>query len=89
MWIYTRRKHVIHSVGPVYSSRNVEVKASQLASCYKRSLTLAAENDLRSIVSACMGSLPEMLPNNTSHTLRHSLRFLQAYTDIQSKMLPI
>ncbi|EIN10011.1 A1pp-domain-containing protein [Punctularia strigosozonata HHB-11173 SS5] len=42
-------KHVIHTVGPVYSSSNVETKASQLASCYRRSLELATENSLRHI----------------------------------------
>jgi hypothetical protein len=44
-------KHVIHTVGPIYSSPDVDVKAEQLASCYKRSLEVAAENSLKSIVS--------------------------------------
>ncbi|KAA1467690.1 A1pp-domain-containing protein [Dentipellis sp. KUC8613] len=41
--------HVIHAVGPVYSSSNVAAVAEQLASCYRRSLRLAAENGLKQI----------------------------------------
>jgi len=42
-------KHVIHTVGPVYSSRDVENRARLLRSCYKTSLDLAVENSLRHI----------------------------------------
>ncbi|KAI0767995.1 A1pp-domain-containing protein [Trametes elegans] len=42
-------RHVIHTVGPVYSSSNVDVKAQQLASCYKTSLQLAVDNSLKHI----------------------------------------
>jgi len=41
--------HVIHTVGPVYSSSEVETKARQLASCYNTCLHLAVENSLRHI----------------------------------------
>jgi O-acetyl-ADP-ribose deacetylase (regulator of RNase III) len=41
-------KHVIHTVGPVYG-RHGGAEAQLLASCYERSLTLAAEHSLRSI----------------------------------------
>ena len=44
------RKHVIHAVGPVYSPRNVETNAVQLFSCYKVSLDIAVQNDLKHIV---------------------------------------
>lgn len=44
------RKHVIHTVGPVYSSRDVENRASQLRSCYKTCLDRVVENSLRHIV---------------------------------------
>ncbi len=47
---YTRC-HVIHAVGPVYTVRGKEEKATQLTSCYKTSLNLAAENGIRHIVS--------------------------------------
>jgi len=42
-------KHVIHAVGPIYSSRNVEAKAAQLRSCYKTSLDIAVQKDLKHI----------------------------------------
>ncbi|CCL98786.1 uncharacterized protein FIBRA_00791 [Fibroporia radiculosa] len=42
-------QHIIHAVGPVYSRNHVETKASQLESCYKRSLQIAADNSLRHI----------------------------------------
>ena len=40
-------KHVIHTVGPVFASS--ERDAPRLASCYRRSLEVAAENGVRSI----------------------------------------
>ena len=40
-------KHVIHTVGPVYSGR--ESDAVKLAACYSNSLQLAFENDLHSV----------------------------------------
>ncbi|OSC98278.1 A1pp-domain-containing protein [Trametes coccinea BRFM310] len=42
-------RHVIHTVGPIYSSSNVETKAQQLASCYRTSLQLAVQNSLKHI----------------------------------------
>ncbi|KAF9565199.1 A1pp-domain-containing protein [Agrocybe pediades] len=42
-------RHVIHTVGPVYSRHNVEECAQQLASCYRTSLELAVENAVRHI----------------------------------------
>lgn len=51
------RKHVIHTVGPVYSTSNVESKASLLASCYSKSLHLAVEHSLKHIVSDALVSV--------------------------------
>ncbi|KAJ3968147.1 A1pp-domain-containing protein [Lentinula raphanica] len=42
-------KHIIHTVGPVYSSSSVETKAQQLASCYQTSIDLAVQRSLRHI----------------------------------------
>ncbi|KAI0822535.1 A1pp-domain-containing protein [Trametes gibbosa] len=42
-------RHIIHTVGPIYSSSNADVKAQQLASCYSTSLQIAANNSLKSI----------------------------------------
>ncbi|MCX6113364.1 MAG: O-acetyl-ADP-ribose deacetylase [Proteobacteria bacterium] len=43
-----KAKYVIHTVGPVYGNGGEE-KAKQLASCYKKSLELAAENRIKTI----------------------------------------
>ena len=40
--------HVIHTVGPVWSGGNAD-EDRLLARCYRRSLEVAAENDLRTI----------------------------------------
>lgn len=46
------RKHVIHTVGPIWSTfSDAPTMASQLASCYRTSLQLAVENKCKSIVS--------------------------------------
>jgi len=42
-------KHVIHAVGPIYSSEDVETTAAELRSCYKISLEIAVQNDLKHI----------------------------------------
>lgn len=42
-------KHVIHTVGPIYSASKAEEKAEQLMSCYRSSLDLAVESGLKSI----------------------------------------
>lgn len=44
-------RYVIHTVGPVYSESKEDRVASLLASCYRRSLELASEHHLKSIVS--------------------------------------
>jgi O-acetyl-ADP-ribose deacetylase (regulator of RNase III) len=44
-------RHVIHTVGPVYHSESEDMRAKQLASCYKRSLEIAVEQKLKSIVN--------------------------------------
>jgi O-acetyl-ADP-ribose deacetylase (regulator of RNase III) len=41
-------KFVIHTVGPVWHGGN-SGEASQLGSCYRRSLEVAFENDIRTI----------------------------------------
>jgi O-acetyl-ADP-ribose deacetylase (regulator of RNase III) len=42
-------RHVIHAVGPVWSSRREEECDQLLASCYRASLALAAEHGIASI----------------------------------------
>ena len=43
-----KARHVIHAVGPVWSSDHAK-KDAQLAACYRRALALAADNKLSSI----------------------------------------
>ncbi|KAJ3813032.1 A1pp-domain-containing protein [Lentinula aff. lateritia] len=42
-------KHIIHTVGPVYSVSSVDIKAQQLASCYQTSIDVAVTNLLHHI----------------------------------------
>ncbi|KAJ7637629.1 hypothetical protein DFH06DRAFT_1218688 [Mycena polygramma] len=42
-------KTIIHTVGPVYSRSDVETRAQQLDSCYRTSLSLAVDRNLKHI----------------------------------------
>lgn len=48
-------KHVIHAVGPVWKGGNSQ-EAELLASCYRKSLELAADASLRSIAFPCIST---------------------------------
>ena len=50
----SRARHVIHTVGPVYSKARVRRCAEQLASCYRRSCEVALEAGDRSIAFPCI-----------------------------------
>lgn len=47
-------KYVIHTVGPIYSGRKGD--ATDLANCYKNSLSLAKENDIHSIAFSAVST---------------------------------
>ena len=49
-------QHVIHAVGPVYSAARKDECAALLASCYHRSLTLAAAHELPSVAFPCIST---------------------------------
>jgi O-acetyl-ADP-ribose deacetylase (regulator of RNase III) len=42
---------IAHAVGPIYSKRSHDKSEELLRSCYRNALQLAAENDLKTIVS--------------------------------------
>lgn len=42
-------KHVIHTVGPVYDEHSPEEAAELLASCYRHSLEVAEEHNLKTV----------------------------------------
>lgn len=77
------RKHIIHTVGPIYSDSDFELRAKQLASCYTTSLALAVENSLKQIVgNEDAGSA--VADNFLFHSLFHSrlsLRYQQEFMD--------
>ena len=49
-------KYVLHTVGPIVSGRLTETHCTQLASCYRSCLELAAENGLKSIAFCCIST---------------------------------
>ncbi|KAL5486311.1 hypothetical protein ACEPAI_7357 [Sanghuangporus weigelae] len=73
-------KHVIHTVGPVYSASQVETKAKQLASCYRLSLSIAAEKSIRSIAfpSISTGIYGYPIEDATEVALEETRRFLDS-----------
>ncbi|KAF9524841.1 hypothetical protein CPB83DRAFT_860569 [Crepidotus variabilis] len=42
-------RHIIHTVGPIYSEKDKDEKAEQLASCYETCLEVAIENEVRHV----------------------------------------
>jgi len=71
-------KHVIHAVGPIYSSRDVEEEAAQLRSCYEISLQLAVHNELKHIAfpSLSTGIFGYPIDDATNIALDATRRFL-------------
>lgn len=49
-------KYVIHTVGPIIYNNVTELEISQLESCYKNSLKLAIQNNVKSIAFPCIST---------------------------------
>ncbi|KAI0787428.1 A1pp-domain-containing protein [Fomes fomentarius] len=73
-------RHIVHTVGPIYSWSKVEEKAAQLGSCYKTSLQLAVENSLKHIAfpSISTGVYGYPIQDATHIALDTVRRFLDA-----------
>lgn len=72
-------KYVLHTVGPIVQGRLTEQHCSQLASCYRSCLELAAANGLKSIAFCCISTGVFMFPNDRAakiavRTVRDFLR---------------
>jgi O-acetyl-ADP-ribose deacetylase (regulator of RNase III) len=59
-------KKVIHTVGPIYSSRFKKESAQDLASCYTTSLELAVQNDCRSVAFSAVSTGVYGYPSNAA-----------------------
>ncbi|KAI0034201.1 A1pp-domain-containing protein [Vararia minispora EC-137] len=77
-------RHVIHTVGPIFSQSGGNglepIPASHhLASCYRRSLEITTENCLRSIAFPCISTGVYNYPNNEA--ARIALEEVRKYLD--------
>ena len=57
-------KHVIHTVGPIIYRVVEDDDKELLASCYRNSLKLALENNLKSIAFCCISTGEFRFPND-------------------------
>ncbi|KLO15226.1 A1pp-domain-containing protein [Schizopora paradoxa] len=73
-------KHVIHTVGPIYTSKDAERKSQQLASCYSTSLAVAVKNGLSSIAfpSVSTGIYGYPIVDATHVALAETRKFLDS-----------
>ena len=78
------RKHVIHTVGPIYHSGDEEKNERLLRSCYRSSLQLAVQHDLKHIVSYVVAVSHAIEGSDGLPMLRHSARSRLAFIDILS-----
>jgi len=79
-----KAKHVIHTVGPIYSSAGKKAP-ELLASCYRRSLEVASSHKLHSIAfpSISTGAYGYPLQEAAPIALKTVRDYLQDHSDIQ------
>lgn len=77
-------RYVIHAVGPVYRD-GLHGEPALLASCYRNSLRLALENDLRTIAFPCISTGVYHYPKRAAAeiALHEIVAFLQEYPDFE------
>lgn len=81
-------RYVIHTVGPVYGRGGAD-KAKKLASCYRSSLALAAQQGLRSIAFPAISTGVYGYPQDEAAAVasRTIEEFLEAHTEVQEVRL--
>jgi len=79
-----KAKHVIHTVGPVYHSAGRKAP-ELLASCYRRSLQVACENNLKSIAfpSISTGAYGYPIEEAAPIALKTIADYLKTHSDVQ------
>jgi O-acetyl-ADP-ribose deacetylase (regulator of RNase III) len=79
-----KARHVIHTVGPIYHSAGRKAP-ELLASCYRRSLEVAAQNKLKSVAfpSISTGAYGYPLAEAAPIALKTAMDYLKVYPDIQ------
>jgi O-acetyl-ADP-ribose deacetylase (regulator of RNase III) len=77
-------KFVIHTVGPVWNGGNKK-EEELLASCYRRSLEVAEQNDIKSIAFPCISTGIYRFPMDKAAeiAIREVNRFLEKSTKIE------
>jgi len=77
-------KFVIHTVGPVYYGGE-KGEPEKLANCYRNSLRLAAENNLKSVAFPCIstGVYGYPIENAAEIAVREVRAFLDAHPDME------
>ncbi|MCR5251090.1 MAG: O-acetyl-ADP-ribose deacetylase [Lachnospiraceae bacterium] len=80
-------KHVIHTVGPVYSGKAED--AALLYSCYNASLDLAAENDLHRVAFPCISTGVYGYPKDKAAVvaLKAIVNWLDAHADYEMEVM--
>jgi len=79
-----KARHVVHTVGPIYHSEKKRAP-ELLASCYRRSLEVASQNNLRSVAfpSISTGAYGYPLEEGAPIALRTVIDYLENHPDIQ------